>query len=113
EASGVIVVYVGIADPLYVLNTETELTNVSDNLRGGMQGAVDQHVPFGGRDQNTRDPVSTHVIRVAEYSERLLRRVPFGALRAGGIGLGARDGRRNHTRKQGGESQMRNCVRNW
>ena len=58
-----------VADPLNILDVDAELANVADDLRRGVEGAVDQHVTSRRREQDARDPVSADVVRVAEDGE--------------------------------------------
>ena len=101
-----------VADPLNILDVEAELANVADDLRRGVEGAVDQHVTSRRREQDARDPVSADVVRVAEDGERLLRGVPFRTLGARCVGLGAGEGRRK-SGKHRDEREVGNCAQHY
>ena len=77
QPAGMIVVRVRIHDQANVLHAESELANVLGNERGRLrQSAVEKDQPSLRRDQDRGQPRGSHVVRVAEYPERLMRDVP-------------------------------------
>ena len=95
-----------VADPLNILDVEAELANVADDLRRGVEGAVDQHVTSRRREQDARDPVSAAVVRLPKMGKAPAgRSLPhtWGRMRRFGRGRGAPQERQTSRRARSGK----------
>ncbi len=77
DSAGVIEVYMGIENKLYIFNSESQTPDVvSDLLCGFGKRTVNKNVARRRGDKDCRQPVRAYVIGVAINLERFLRRIP-------------------------------------